>query len=81
MEYKVQQSKKLDAISRVKEIQVNSTWEKLWISFMVCHSPDDEYDEVLFTCPKVQVFEKRMMLMSRAHEWMLPKQGQDVCPW
>lgn len=64
-----------------KHIQYNLTWEKMKVNFMVFHKDDDVYDEILFTCEKIKVHQKRMEPMQRTHEWMLPKYGTNVRPW
>jgi hypothetical protein len=68
---------------KVKEVEINETWEKLWVSFMVFHPKAEhmEGDEMLFTCQKVGANNVPMKLMRREFDWMVPKYGKPVHPW
>jgi hypothetical protein len=79
--YDMEDECKIAEQSDFKRIQLNETWEKLWVSFMVYHPYAEATDEILFTCDKVGVSMQPMAQMTREFEWMDPKYGTNVRPW
>lgn len=77
--YKMETNK--DTGMRVKNVQLNEEWEKFWVSFMIFHPSEDNYDELLFDCPKVGVNMMPMTLMPQEFTWMNPKYGKVMRPW
>ena len=64
-----------------KILVLNECWEKLTVSFMVYHPSEDQHDELLFDCPRVNARNMMMTKMAREFEWMNPKYGQVMRPW
>ena len=70
-----------DTGMRVKNVQLNEEWEKFWVSFMIFHPSEDNYDELLFDCPKVGVHRMPMTPMPKEFNWMSSKYGRVMRPW
>jgi hypothetical protein len=70
-----------DFWGHTKPIQLNETWEKLWVSFMVFHQALDPQDALLFTCDHIGVHKRPMKMMQREFKWMSPKYGTSLRPY